>query len=152
MDKPNPHESPKADATPPDADVLEAIAYADSLLPGVPAPKGQRDDRWQAILHVENYVESNPEEVWQFVQRWGGSPQEDLRDAIACCLLEHLLEVHFQLVFPRVEAAVRENPAFADTWCRCWKLGQAAATGHSEAFDNLRAWCEEARRSRYDAL
>ena len=146
MDESNPNESPKANATTPDAGVLEAIGYADSLLPGIPASERQEDDRWQAILRVANYVGTNPEEVWQFVHRWASYPQEDLRDAIACCLLEHLLEVHFQLVFPRVEQAVREDPIFADTWCRCWKLGQAEATGHSEAFDKLRAWCEEARR------
>jgi hypothetical protein len=146
MNESKPPESPKADSRTPNAGVLDAIRYAESLLPGIPASEGQKDDRWQAILHVANYVDTNPEEVWQFVRRWGSYPQDDLRDAIACCLLEHLLEVHFQFVFPRVEQAVREDPAFADTWCRCWKLEQAKSAGHSEAFDDLRAWCEEARR------
>ena len=129
MSDPNPYESPKADATTPDAGVLEAIGYAESLLPGLPASDGQKDDRWQAIVDVANFIDTNPEEVWQFVRRWGNYPQEDLQDAIACCLLEHLLEVHFQLVFPRVEQAVRKDAAFADTWCRCWKLGRRKPLG-----------------------
>ncbi len=36
-----------------------AIEKANSLLPGTPAPDGE-DPRWQAILEVGHYIESNP--------------------------------------------------------------------------------------------
>ena len=72
----------------------EAIRDADILLPGEPVAEGQ-DSRWQAIITVGEYLETEPEPVWSFIRRWGCHPQEDLRTAIAVCLLEHLLEYHF---------------------------------------------------------
>ena len=88
--------------------VTELIDYANSLLPGTPASEGENDPRWQAIMELAEYVESNPEEVWAFACKWGGHPQEDIRNAIACCVLEHLLEHHFQSIFPRVEEMVKD--------------------------------------------
>jgi hypothetical protein len=123
----------------------DCIRRADSILPGIPAPEGEEDPRWQAILEIENYVETNPEEIWPFVVRWGSHPQEDLRNAIATCLLEHLLEIHFELIFPRVREAAEADALFADTFCRCWKLGQAEAPSNSERFDALRSLCESRR-------
>jgi hypothetical protein len=82
--------------------VRDAIREADALLPGEPVDDG-RDPRWQAIIRVGEFVQSDPEPVWQFVRRWAGHPQEDLRDAIATCLLEHLLEYHFETYFSHVE-------------------------------------------------
>jgi hypothetical protein len=121
--------------------VSEAIQRANALLPGESAPQGQEDARWQAIIEVGKYIEASPDEVWGFVRRWGSHPQEDLRDAVAGCLLEHLLEHHFSLIFPRVVQAAKEEPLFADMFSRCWKFGQSEATGNSEKFDGLLAWC-----------
>ena len=61
--------------------VSETIASANSFLPGNPVPAGE-DRRWQAIVEVGDYIETEPEEVWRFVRRWGSHPQEDLRDAL----------------------------------------------------------------------
>jgi len=122
--------------------VTEAIKYANSLLPGVPAAEGRNDPRWQAVIEVGNFIETDPDPVWQFVRQWGNCPQEDVRDAIACCLLEHLLEYHFDLLFPRVEKAVKEDSLFADTFSRCWKFGQAEDSTHSQHFDQLTTWCK----------
>ena len=117
------------------------IAHAESLLPGSATPPGTLDPRWQAIIGIGDLIDSYPEDVWAFVARWGEHSQEDLRDAIATCLLEHLLEHHFALVFPRVRDLAMENRLFADTLLRCWKLGQALSPGNSEGFDRLRARC-----------
>ncbi len=95
--------------------VTDAISKANALLPETPAPDGEEDPRWQAIIDVAEYVESNPEEVWQFIVQWGSHSQEDLRTAVACCLLEEVLTYHFDLVFPRVESATARHPLFADT-------------------------------------
>src|SRR5687767_14749965 len=59
--------------------VHDAIAAADSLLPGQPAPEGNIDPRWQAIIEVGEFVETEPEPVWSFIVRWGSSSDEDLR-------------------------------------------------------------------------
>jgi hypothetical protein len=125
--------------------VQDAIRYAESLLPGEPAPGGEMDARWQAILEIGDLVETEPEAIWPFVSRWGRHPQEDLRMAIATCLLEHLLEHHFDQLFPRVQELAKADALFADTFCRCWKLGQAERLENAWRFDELRAACEPRR-------
>jgi len=69
--------------------VEETIAAAESVLPGEAPPEGEIDPRWQAIVAVGEFIEEEPEAVWSFIVRWGASPDEDLRAAIATCLLEH---------------------------------------------------------------
>ena len=105
--------------------IEDAIREAESLLPGAPTPDDEEDPRWQAIIAVGNYVETNPNKVWEFVVRWGRNRQEDVRAAIATCLLEHLLEYHFKNIFPLVEAETKKNKLFADTFGTCSKFGQA---------------------------
>src|SRR5207253_10556311 len=51
--------------------VNEAIRRANEILPGRPAPDGQEDPRWQAIIAVGEFVRTEPEAVWKFVERWG---------------------------------------------------------------------------------
>ncbi len=99
--------------------MIEAIRHANRLLPGMPAAEGEEDARWQAIIAVGDYIQTDPEAVWEFVRRWGVHPQVDVRDAIATCLLEHLLEHHFKTILPRVEQAITEDRLFADTLLRC---------------------------------
>jgi hypothetical protein len=117
--------------------VQDAIAAADAVLPGHAAPDGEIDPRWQAIITVGKFIESEPEAVWSFVRRWGSSPDADLRDALATCVLEHLLEFHFEQFFPPMEGVARTDPLFADTVSRCWKFGQCAEPGCAERFDRL---------------
>lgn len=109
----------------------KAIARANAILPGTPVKKG-RDPRWQAIINISDHIESEPEEVWAFIRRWGAHEQEDLRLAIAACLLEHLMEHHFNLFFVRIKEWALAEPLFADTLQRCWAFGQ------SEEPDNAR--------------
>ena len=129
----------------PEAAVRRAIARAERVLPGTPAPDGKRDPRWQAIIRVGEFVESQPEAVWQFAHRWGKHAQADLRAAVSTCLLEHLLEHHFELLFPRVRRAALESPRFADTFDTCWTLGQAAAPKNAARVKRLK---DQLRRSR----
>jgi hypothetical protein len=119
--------------------VLEAIREANALLPGEPVDEGQDDPRWQAIIAVGEYIESHPDVVWSFIRRWGCSPQDDLRNAISTCLLEHLLESHFVVYFPLVEQAALADPLFGDAFQQCWQLGQAAEPGNAERVAALRA-------------
>ena len=73
-----------------------------------------------AIIAIANFIEDEPEAIWSFVERWGQHPDEDLRQAIATCVLEHLLERHFDLVFPRVKRLAESNEQFARTVAMCW--------------------------------
>jgi hypothetical protein len=123
--------------------VQEALATADQLLPGIPAAKGAIDPRWQAIIEVGRFAEQEPEAIWPFVLNWGSHEDEDVRMAIATCLLEHLLEYHFDLLFPRVETAARSNVCFANTTSQCWKFGEAKEPANSARFDRL---CAEIRK------
>ena len=118
-------------------DVHEAIRRADRALPGCPGPGGKEDPRWQAIIAVGNHVETNPVEVWRFVERWGCHENDDLRMAVATCVLEHLLEHHFDSVFPQVEELAKSDPLFAETVSWCWKFGQARERANADRFDRL---------------
>ncbi len=106
--------------------VEDAIASAERVLPGTPAPESELDPRWQAILKLQAFVETDPEPLWAFARRWGASTDEDLRTAVATCLLEHLLEHHFTALFPRVAAEARGDPLFADAVLQCWPFGESA--------------------------
>jgi hypothetical protein len=117
--------------------VLEAIRDANALLPGEPVPEGL-DPRWQAIIEVGEYIESEPAAVWSFIRRWGSHPQEDLRSAIARCLLEHLLEYHFGAYFRPVEQAALADPLFADTFLQCSQFGQSEAPANAVQWQSLR--------------
>lgn len=113
--------------------VSEAIAQADAILPGAaPADPAAIDPRWQAIIAVAEHIQSEPLAVWEFASRWGGHEDEDLRDAIATCVLEHLLEHHFSMIFPLVVQRAGEVPLMVDTLRRCWKFGAAGEIENAE--------------------
>jgi hypothetical protein len=119
--------------------VQDVIERANAILPGRAAPEGQRDWRWQCIIDLGEYVESNPEEVWAFVAQWGGHRDEDLRSAIATCLLEHLLEHHFDAIFPRVEQRALVDKRFGAMFGICAKFGQSELPKNAPRFDALKA-------------
>jgi hypothetical protein len=126
--------------------VHDAIREAELLLPDVPADEGDPDPRWSAIIRVAEFLETHPEEVWTFVCRWGTHEQADLRGAIACCILEHLLDFDFVTFFPRVKTLARGNANFAYTFKMCWKFGQAEETENAKAWEALLAEIRERRR------
>jgi hypothetical protein len=117
--------------------VHKAIKRAEAILPGVAAPEGETDERWQRIIDIGMYIESDPEPIWNFVARWGNHEDEDLRMAIGTCLLEHLLQAHFDAIFPRVEQLATVNPHFAHTFLICRKMGQAELPSNQARWDSL---------------
>ncbi len=122
-------------------DLQETLSRAGALLAKTPVSESTSGQLWQAVVSVAQFVPSYPEETWDFASRWGRHRAEDIRSAIASCLLEHLLELHFQLIFPRIERAVREDKLFADTFLRCWKLGQSRRADNEARFDSLAREC-----------
>jgi hypothetical protein len=128
-------------------DVWDAIKSAEEILPGHAAAEGKTDPRWQAIIKVEDFIRDEPDAIWPFIVRWGSHADEDLRTAVATCLLEHLLQHHFERFFPRLEEEVQSNALLADTFSRCWKLGQAAGGGNTRRFEDLQAKCRRIKSS-----
>jgi hypothetical protein len=126
--------------------VRDAIAKAEAILPGLAAPEGDIDPRWQAIIKIEEFIREEPDAIWIFILRWGCCADEDIRAAVATCLLEHLLEHHFARFFPKVSAAVVENILFADTFAKCHKFGQSGHEGKAERFDDLLKKCRVQRK------
>jgi hypothetical protein len=126
-------------------DVDDAVRAAEILLPGDGAIVDEADPRWQALLSIRRHAGGEPDAVWAFVKRWGVAQDETLRHALAVCLLQELLALHFVEYFPLVELLVREEHLFADTFRRCGKQGQAALPAQAEAFDELARfaaqWC-----------
>jgi hypothetical protein len=86
---------------------------------------------------VSEFIQSNPDEVWSFAQRWGAHKDQDIKAAVATCLLEHLLEHHFEKVFPKLEAAVKADRELAATLSLCWKFGQAEEPKNSARLSRL---------------
>jgi hypothetical protein len=119
--------------------VNEAIAQAEAILPGTAAPEDEKDPRWQAIIAVGEFIEDQPEAVWSFVERWGAYPDNDLRAAIGTCLIEHLLEYHFDLTFPKMERVARSDPNFAQVVDRCWVFGEAGRPDNAARLQQLKA-------------
>jgi hypothetical protein len=58
------------------------------------------DCRWQALIVIGEYIQSQPEAVWQVIQEFGVSPDDDMRTAVATVLVEHLLEYHSRPTYP----------------------------------------------------
>src|SRR6478752_5582859 len=61
--------------------------------------------RWQAAIALGSFAEHNPELIWPTVVAHGSRRHADVRSAIATCVLEHILEYHFDAFFPRVKQA-----------------------------------------------
>jgi hypothetical protein len=74
-------------------DAAAAIADAKNILSLPPVEEGN-DPRWQAIIAVGEFIDSDPEEVWQFILDAADITDHDLQQALATCLLEHLIEKH----------------------------------------------------------
>jgi len=140
-----PTDNEKETAGLPIADVWNAIARAERILPGKAAAEETYDPRWQAIIAIANFLQEEPDAIWSFIIRWGSSSDEDLRSAVATCLLEHLLQYHFDRFFPQIEEAVRDNALLADTFVKCWKFGQSEEEDNAKRFDLLQAECRKTR-------
>jgi hypothetical protein len=127
--------------------VMKAIEDAERVLPGRAKDDPAKDLRWPAIIKVGGFIETDPLPVCVFALKWARRPGADLQGAISCCLLEHLLEHHFDLVFPLMRKAARENRRVAEHFTDWrWPFGQATLPKNVA---RLRRLAYEVRR-RYD--
>jgi len=90
--------------------------------------------RWQAAIALGEFAASDPERIWPLVVKHGSRRHADARMAIATCILEHILEYHFDVFFPRVAVTARSCRWFRTTFGWCWQMGQA------ELPRNARRW------------
>ena len=118
--------------------IQEIISKAEEILPCTRLSGDKLDPRWQIIIQLSEYIESNPDEIWEFIKRWGQNEDDDLRTAISTCLLEHLLEHHFEKYFSEVEQLVKQSELFADTFSMCWKFGQSDNPENAKRFEALK--------------
>jgi hypothetical protein len=116
-----------------DSDSAAVIAEAEALL-----ARGEHDARWEGAAMLEGFAATQPEVIWPLVVRFGSSQDSDLRAAIACCVLEHILEHNFERYFAESERLiVAGNLHFADTFSLCYAFGQAELPENKKRFDAL---------------
>ena len=88
------------------------------------------------MLH--DYIKDDPEAVWPLVTKWGAVRNRDIRAGVAVCVLEHILEFHFEEYFPRIERLIRGGVRrMALTLSMCWHLGKASDPSNSERIKRL---------------
>lgn len=86
-------------------------------------------------------IAASPGEVWSIVKKFGTIDIPDLRTAVATCILEHLLEQHFEEFFPLLENEVMGgNQLLGETFLECWKLELADIPKNSAKWDRLEEW------------
>jgi hypothetical protein len=103
------------------------------------------ETRWQATIALGEFVYLQPEDIWPLVLKHGSRGLGDARMAIATCVLEHILEHHFDAFFPRVAEAARSSRWFANTTCSCWQMGQAAFPQNARKWKKLMRELREMR-------
>ena len=64
--------------------IQAALVAAERLLPGVPAPEGTEDPRWQAISEVGLFAKQEPEAIWPFVMKWGSHEDTSWNIILIC--------------------------------------------------------------------
>lgn len=62
--------------------------------------------RWEAAVAAGELIAVRPLDVWSIVKKHGSIDDPDLRTAVATCILEHLLEHHFEDFFPLLEKEI----------------------------------------------
>jgi hypothetical protein len=76
--------------------------------------------RWQSLIVISEIIETQPKLVWGIVSKFGDSNEEDMRMAIACALLEHLIDYDFNTYFTKVRELIRKGRyKFIDTLESC---------------------------------
>lgn len=115
-------------------------ACESDLLRDLERDLSSRDDalRWKAASTLTDFAISDPESVWPLILRYGSSDDEDLRTAVATCILEHLLEHHFEKFFPAIKhELLLGNKNLEDTLKLSWKFGKAENPENAARWESL---------------
>jgi hypothetical protein len=83
-------------------------------------PDSDNNCRWQSLIVISELVEVQPELAWEVVSKFGNSNDADMRMAIACVLLEHLIDYDFDTYFTKVRELIHSGRyKFIDTLESC---------------------------------
>ncbi len=94
--------------------------------------------RWDAAIAAGELIAVRPLVVWSIVKKYGSIDDPDLRTAVATCILEHLLEHHFDDFFPLLKTEIESgNHLLGETFSECWKFGQSELPQNSIQWDEL---------------
>jgi len=111
-------------------------------LKGIERDLGSKDEdtRWQAACALSEYCESecDAELIWPLIVKWGSHENEDVRAAIGTCVLEHVLQYHFDKYFEKCAEIIRSGSLmFGFTFSMCGKFGQSRDPINSRRMDGL---------------
>jgi hypothetical protein len=99
---------------------------------------GDEKRYWKAAADACEYVQKAPNLIWPLVVKAGSSEEEDLRMAMAACVLEHLLGEHFEEYFPKVKELINAgNRNLRSTLEFCSKMDQSEEERNSSQWDEL---------------
>ena len=95
--------------------------------------------RWQAAIVIGESIEADPDAVWRIVLEHGDSQDQDMRSAMACVLLEHLLARDFERYFSLLRDEVAKGRRrFLDTLGICFFFGEDAANHKKRVGEYIR--------------
>ncbi len=78
------------------------------------------DCRWQAMIVIGEFIEDEPESVWEVLKEYGEHEDDDMRTAVGTVLLEHFIEHHRKRYLPRAKRLARRSKRFAEALNMCW--------------------------------
>lgn len=93
---------------------------------------------WEAAEILGEYAENNPWIIWPLTIKYASSLNSEVRQAIATCVLEHILEYHFDQFFDEIERAIKGGDLLLrDTLSGCWKFGKSKLPHNRDRWDIL---------------
>ncbi len=100
---------------------MNVDAAIDRVRATLACPFAERDEdpRWQAVIDLGEYLQSEPERIWSFIEELHEPQDEDLRSALATCLLEHLTE-EYPTYRAKAEHLAARSPEFRQMLEMCW--------------------------------
>lgn len=88
----------------------------------------RKEVRWYASARILfDYVQEHPAKIWPVTVRLGASRSPDLRSAVAVCLLEQLLEYHYDEYFLKIRDKIEAGDRkMLEMLAISYHVGQAA--------------------------
>jgi len=79
-----------------------------------------------ALFLAGEFIREHPRKAWPLIVKYASRQSWLMRQMVAACFLEHLLEFHFGEYFPKVERLVLGGDTrFLYTLACCYRLGEA---------------------------
>jgi len=94
---------------------------------------------WLAATVLSYFVEKYPAQLLRIIRSVAQDSSDDQRTALAKCILEHLMENHFDDVINMVsqETDAELRYALVDILARCWPFGEAEKKSNWERVESL---------------